>query len=97
MSLHRSAIYRGTVRHRRKDPVQHAFTYDVGMLYLDLAELDAGLLDDVPPCGRRPGRAVPAPSPGGTSSATPPCRWTRPSATSSPHGSASGPTARSAS
>jgi len=52
----RSAIYRGTVRHRRKDPIEHAFTYDVGMLYIDLGELDAGVLEHPPlwsSCRRR--------------------------------------------
>lgn len=36
-----SAIYTGTVRHRRYTPRPHAFTYRVSMLYLDLAEIDA--------------------------------------------------------
>ncbi len=40
-----SAIFEGTVRHRRRAPVDHAFTYDICMLYVDLdafpAELDA--------------------------------------------------------
>jgi DUF1365 family protein len=35
-----SAIYEGRVRHRRTDPVPHAFTYRIFLLYLDLAELD---------------------------------------------------------
>ena len=35
-----SAIYEGWVRHRRTSPVEHAFTYRVFLLYLDLAELD---------------------------------------------------------
>jgi DUF1365 family protein len=35
-----SAIYEGWVRHRRTAPVEHAFTYRVFLLYLDLAELD---------------------------------------------------------
>ena len=35
-----SAIYEGTVRHRRFHPRAHAFRYRVCMLYLDLAELD---------------------------------------------------------
>ena len=34
-----SAIYRGTVRHRRLRPVPHAFRYPLFMLYLDLDEL----------------------------------------------------------
>jgi DUF1365 family protein len=39
-SLH-SAIYEGTVRHRRFSPKHHAFTYRVFMVYLDLHEIDA--------------------------------------------------------
>lgn len=39
----RSAIYRGTVRHRRMRPVEHAFRSAVGMLYLDLDELPEAL------------------------------------------------------
>lgn len=35
----KSAIYEGTVRHRRHSPVGHAFTYRLFMLYLDLDEL----------------------------------------------------------
>jgi uncharacterized protein len=35
-----SAIYTGTVRHRRHAPHAHAFSYRMAMLYLDLAELD---------------------------------------------------------
>jgi DUF1365 family protein len=35
-----SAIYRGTVRHRRFGTRQHSFQYDVFMMYLDLDELD---------------------------------------------------------
>ena len=38
-----SAIYRGQVRHRRFVPVHHAFSYSVGMLYLDLDELPQAL------------------------------------------------------
>lgn len=38
MTLH-SAIYTGTVRHRRRNPA-HAFTFPLYMAYLDLAELD---------------------------------------------------------
>lgn len=34
-----SAIYEGTVRHRRFAPVSNAFTYRIFMMYLDLAEL----------------------------------------------------------
>lgn len=37
----RSALYRGTVRHRRRGPgPEHAFSYPIAYLYLDLAELD---------------------------------------------------------
>lgn len=35
-----SAIYRGTVRHRRHLPHAHAFRYAMYMLYLDLDEVD---------------------------------------------------------
>ncbi len=35
-----SALYTGTVRHRRFTPRAHAFRYRVFMLYLDLGELD---------------------------------------------------------
>ncbi|MEM1356099.1 MAG: DUF1365 domain-containing protein [Planctomycetota bacterium] len=35
-----SAIYQGTVRHRRFEPVEHALQYRMFMLYLDLDELD---------------------------------------------------------
>lgn len=34
-----SAIYTGMIRHRRHEPVEHAFRHRVGMLYLDLDEL----------------------------------------------------------
>lgn len=34
-----SAIYTGSVRHRRFAPAAHAFTYDLFMMYLDLSEL----------------------------------------------------------
>jgi DUF1365 family protein len=36
-----SAIYEGTVRHRRYTPKYHGFTYRVFMVYLDLQEMDA--------------------------------------------------------
>lgn len=36
----KSAIYTGTIRHRRFEPVPHAFNYRLFMLYLDLNELD---------------------------------------------------------
>jgi DUF1365 family protein len=35
-----SCIYTGSVHHRRRTPVEHAFRYRVFMLYLDLDELD---------------------------------------------------------
>jgi uncharacterized protein len=35
-----SAIYQGTLRHRRFLPKKHEFSYSVFMMYLDLAELD---------------------------------------------------------
>ena len=35
-----SAIYRGKVRHRRFSPTQHAFEYDVFMMYLDTQEIE---------------------------------------------------------
>ncbi len=35
-----SAIYRGTLRHRRFTPNTHKFSYPVFMMYLDLDELD---------------------------------------------------------
>ena len=34
-----SAIYRGTIRHRRYAPNAHAFSYPIFMMYVDLAEL----------------------------------------------------------
>lgn len=37
----KSALYEGTVRHRRFAPRAHAFSYTLFMAYLDLAELDA--------------------------------------------------------
>lgn len=43
----RSAIYTGTVRHRRHAPLTHEFTYPVGMVYLDLDELP-GVLEHRP-------------------------------------------------
>lgn len=36
-----SAIYHGTVRHRRFSPQPHEFSYNVFMMYLDTAELDS--------------------------------------------------------
>jgi hypothetical protein len=42
-----SAVYEGTVRHRRFDPVAHEFRYPLFLLYLDLAELPE-VLDPYP-------------------------------------------------
>ncbi len=52
-----SALYVGTVRHRRRLPSGHAFSYRLFMLYIDLAELPE-LFDRVP-CfsARRPALA----------------------------------------
>ena len=52
-----SAVYHGTVRHRRHSPVRHSFNYRHTMLYLDLDELPAAL--DVHPLysARRPALA----------------------------------------
>jgi len=36
-----SALYEGTVRHRRFAPRSHAFRYGLSLLWLDLAELDS--------------------------------------------------------
>ena len=43
----RSRVYRGTLRHRRFTPRQHAFSYQIWMAYLDLDELPT-LFDNVP-------------------------------------------------
>lgn len=45
-----SAVYRGRVRHRRHDPIDHEFDSAVGMLYLDLDELEGphGILEHRP-------------------------------------------------
>lgn len=52
-----SAIYEGWVRHRRHDPVEHAFRYPLFMAYLDLAELP-WVLDPFPGwSARRPAPA----------------------------------------
>ncbi|MFO7715926.1 DUF1365 domain-containing protein [Desulfosarcina sp.] len=40
----KSAIYRGTIRHRRFAPVENAFQYRIFFMFLDLAELP-GVLD----------------------------------------------------
>jgi uncharacterized protein len=42
-----SAVYEGTVRHRRFEPVEHSFRYRLFLMYLDLAELPA-VLDPYP-------------------------------------------------
>ena len=36
---HKSAIYTGTLRHRRFKPTGNAFAYSVCLFYLDLAEI----------------------------------------------------------
>jgi len=35
-----SCLYRGSVAHRRSAPVEHAFSYGISLVYLDLDELD---------------------------------------------------------
>jgi uncharacterized protein len=42
-----SAVYEGTIRHRRFEPVKHEFSYRLFLMYLDLSELP-GLLDPYP-------------------------------------------------
>ncbi len=42
-----SAVYEGWVRHRRFEPVEHAFRYPLFLMYLDLDELP-GVLDPFP-------------------------------------------------
>jgi DUF1365 family protein len=42
-----SAVYEGTIRHRRFEPVEHEFSYRFFLMYLDLAELP-GVLDRYP-------------------------------------------------
>jgi uncharacterized protein len=42
-----SAVYEGTVRHRRFEPVEHEFSYRLFLMYLDLDELP-GVLDPYP-------------------------------------------------
>ena len=42
-----SAVYEGWVRHRRFEPVEHAFRYRLFLMYLDLEELP-GVLDPYP-------------------------------------------------
>ncbi len=53
----KSAIYEGSVGHRRLDPVEHSFRYPLFMVYLDLAELPDAL-DPLPGwSARRPAPA----------------------------------------
>lgn len=52
-----SAVYEGTIRHRRFEPIDHAFTYRLFLMYLDLGELP-GVLDPYPLFSDR--RAAPA-------------------------------------
>lgn len=52
-----SAIYEGTVYHRRREPIEHAFTYKIFMPLFDLDELPE-LLDPIPLWSAR--RAAPA-------------------------------------
>jgi DUF1365 family protein len=42
-----SAVYEGTIRHRRFEPVEHEFSYRFFLMYLDLGELP-GVLDPYP-------------------------------------------------
>jgi len=43
----KSAIYEGTIRHRRFEPIEHSFRYPLFIMYLDLAELP-DVLDPYP-------------------------------------------------
>jgi DUF1365 family protein len=52
-----SAVYEGTVRHRRFEPVEHSFRYRLFLMYLDLGELPE-VLDPFPFFSAR--RAAPA-------------------------------------
>jgi uncharacterized protein len=52
-----SAVYEGTIRHRRFEPVDHSFRYRLFLMYLDLGELPQ-LLDRYPLFSAR--RAAPA-------------------------------------
>ncbi|HKF81424.1 MAG TPA: DUF1365 domain-containing protein [Solirubrobacterales bacterium] len=52
-----SAVYEGTIRHRRFEPIEHSFQYRFFLMYLDLGELP-GLLDRYPLYSAR--RAAPA-------------------------------------
>ena len=75
-----SALYRGWVQHRRFAPRAHAFSYRMGLLYLDLAEQDA-VLGLSPLSGR--GRFAPSPSASATTCRSTPDRashWPMPCA-----------------
>jgi DUF1365 family protein len=52
-----SAVYEGTVRHRRFEPIKHEFSYRLFLMYLDLGELPE-VLDPFPLFSAR--RAAPA-------------------------------------
>jgi DUF1365 family protein len=52
-----SAVYEGTIRHRRFEPVEHEFSYRFFLMYLDLGELP-GVLDPYPLWSAR--RSAPA-------------------------------------
>ena len=45
----KSALYVGTVRHRRFTPIEHTFRYRIFYAYLDLAELPDGVRVQVVP------------------------------------------------
>ncbi|MBK5218700.1 MAG: DUF1365 domain-containing protein [Thermoleophilia bacterium] len=49
-----SAVYEGTIRHRRFEPIDHEFEYRFFLMYLDLAELP-GVLDPFPGWSARRG------------------------------------------
>jgi DUF1365 family protein len=52
-----SAVYEGTIRHRRFEPIEHEFSYRFFLMYLDLDELPS-VLDPYPLWSAR--RAAPA-------------------------------------
>jgi uncharacterized protein len=52
-----SAVYEGTIRHRRFEPIEHSFRYRLFLMYLDLGELPE-VLDPYPLFSAR--RAAPA-------------------------------------
>ncbi|HEU5104802.1 MAG TPA: DUF1365 domain-containing protein [Solirubrobacterales bacterium] len=47
LSRPKSAIYEGTIRHRRFEPIEHSFRYPLFLMYLDLSELPQ-VLDPYP-------------------------------------------------